>query len=74
MAIKKVDLREARTHLTELLERAHRGEEIVITKTGRPYARLVPVTVGRDRKPGEFRGQITGDIPGGVEPDDKGWG
>lgn len=33
----------ARTHLPELLERAHRGSPTVITRHGRPYAALVPV-------------------------------
>jgi prevent-host-death family protein len=32
---------EAKTHLSELLDRAARGEEIVITKHGKPVARLV---------------------------------
>lgn len=33
---------EAKTHLGQLLERAHRGETITITKHGLPVARLVP--------------------------------
>jgi prevent-host-death family protein len=33
---------EAKTHLSSLLDEAERGEEIVITKHGRPVARLVP--------------------------------
>ncbi len=33
---------EAKTHLSSLLERVARGEEVVITKHGRPVARLVP--------------------------------
>ena len=36
---------EARTHLSSLLERVARGEEVVITKHGRPVARLVPAAV-----------------------------
>ena len=35
---------EAKTHLPALLERAARGETIVITKHGKPVARLVPPT------------------------------
>ncbi|MCA9532752.1 MAG: type II toxin-antitoxin system prevent-host-death family antitoxin [Myxococcales bacterium] len=45
---------EARTHLPELLERAHRGERSVITKRGKPYAELVPVgaqSAGKPRLP-----------------------
>jgi prevent-host-death family protein len=34
---------EAKTHLPALLERVAQGEEITITKHGRPIARLVPV-------------------------------
>jgi prevent-host-death family protein len=33
---------EAKTHLPQLLERVARGEEITITKHGKPVARLVP--------------------------------
>lgn len=33
---------EAKTHFSSLLERAEKGEEITITKHGRPVARLVP--------------------------------
>lgn len=34
---------EAKTHLSALLERVERGEEIVITRHGRPVARLMPI-------------------------------
>jgi prevent-host-death family protein len=36
---------EAKTHLSSLLERVARGEEIVITRHGKPLARLIPVAV-----------------------------
>jgi prevent-host-death family protein len=36
---------EAKTHLSTLLERVAHGEEIVITRHGKPLARLVPVEV-----------------------------
>jgi prevent-host-death family protein len=35
---------EAKTHLSELLDRVEQGEELVITRRGRPVARLVPAT------------------------------
>lgn len=35
---------EAKTHLSELLARVEGGEEVTITKHGRPVARLVPVS------------------------------
>ena len=39
--MKAINVHEAKTHLSRLLERAHAGEEIVISKSGKPYARLV---------------------------------
>ena len=40
--MKSVNIQEAKTHLSRLVEEAMRGEEIVIAKAGRPYVRLVP--------------------------------
>lgn len=41
---------EAKTHLSTLLERVERGEEVLITKRGKPIARLVPEkTLDRER-------------------------
>ena len=37
---------EAKTHLSELLEKVEAGEEITITKHGTPVAKLVPVKKG----------------------------
>ena len=39
----RVGAYEAKTHLSELLEKVEAGEEITITKHGAPIARLVPV-------------------------------
>ncbi len=36
---------EAKTHLSSLLERVAQGEEIVITRHGKPLARLIPIAV-----------------------------
>ena len=36
---------EAKTHLSLLLERVAQGEEIVITRHGKPLARLIPIAV-----------------------------
>jgi prevent-host-death family protein len=41
---------EAKNKLAELLQRAERGEEIVITRRGKPVARLVPVEESGDQK------------------------
>jgi len=37
-----VNVQEAKTHLSRLLERVRAGEEIILAKAGRPYAKLVP--------------------------------
>lgn len=39
---------EAKNKLSALLERVARGDEIVITRRGRPIAKLVPIQEGRD--------------------------
>lgn len=41
MAMKQVGIFEAKTHLSSLLEEVEKGSEIVITRHGRPVARLV---------------------------------
>jgi prevent-host-death family protein len=39
-----VGLFEAKTHLSELIARAERGEEVIITRHNKPVAKLVPIT------------------------------
>jgi prevent-host-death family protein len=39
----QLNLHEAKTHLSQLIERACAGEEVVIAKAGKPMVRLVPV-------------------------------
>lgn len=54
-----VNVHEAKTHLSRLLDRVAAGEEIVIAKAGRPVARLVPYEPPKiERKPDVLRGQI----------------
>jgi prevent-host-death family protein len=56
---KTVNLYEAKTHLSELVERAARGEEVVIAKAGEPKARLVPLARPvKPRKPGGWKGRV----------------
>lgn len=43
---------EAKTKLSELLDRVERGEEIVITRHGKPAARLVPPASSRKPRKG----------------------
>jgi prevent-host-death family protein len=54
-----VELSEAETHLSELIEKLGSGTEIVITRDGRPLARLVAAAGGSsrgDRVPGSAKG------------------
>jgi len=50
-----VNVHEAKTHLSRLLEAVAAGEEIIIAKAGKPVAKLVPVEQSR-RKPGALKG------------------
>ena len=53
------NLYDAKTALSQLVERAAAGEEIVIAKAGRPLARLVPIEArGVPRRPGAWKGQV----------------
>jgi prevent-host-death family protein len=52
-----VTVHEAKTHLSRLLARVERGEEIIIARNRRAIARLVPLRPIR-RKPGRLRGKI----------------
>lgn len=45
--MKTVNIHEAKTHLSRLVERVEAGEEIIIAKAGRPAARLVPIEGAR---------------------------
>ena len=55
-----INVYEAKTKLSELLERTSRGEEFVLGRAGRPVARLVPYRPQRNpRLPGRLAGRIT---------------
>ncbi len=54
-----VNVHEAKTHFSRLLEQAHAGQEIILAKAGKPYARLVPLepVTKTLRVPGRLKGQ-----------------
>jgi prevent-host-death family protein len=56
----QVGMHEAKTKLSQLVERAEAGEDIVIARNGKPVARLVPVaaTASLDSVRGAWRGQV----------------
>lgn len=54
-----VNIHQAKTHFSRLIERVRLGEEIIIAKAGAPVARLVPERRPRKpRRPGSGKGQI----------------
>ena len=58
-----VNVHDAKTHLSRLLARVAAGEEVVIGKSGKPVAKLVPISPEqpRRRRPGMFKGRIRHD-------------
>lgn len=57
---KPINIYDAKTRLSELVERASGGEEIVIAKAGRPVARLGPlVAKSQQRTPGRWANRVT---------------
>ncbi len=53
------NVHEAKAQLSELLERAARGEDVVIAKRGKPFARLVRIEDRAPRQPGIAKGRLT---------------
>lgn len=63
---------EAKTHFSKLLQRALDGEDVVITRSGQPLVKLVPVQRRRRAELGFARGEFTvpddfDEIPAGFE-------
>jgi prevent-host-death family protein len=54
-----VNIHDAKTHLSKLLDRMLAGEDIVIAKAGKPIARLTPVEARLPRTPGIAKGRVT---------------
>jgi len=55
---KVLNLYEAKTQLSRLVEEAAAGGEVVIAKAGVPRARLVPLARPKRRRPGGSKGRI----------------
>ncbi len=48
--MRQINIYDAKTHLSQLLELATSGEDVIIARAGKPVARLVPVSVGYKRR------------------------
>ena len=57
-----INVHEAKTQFSRLLARAHTGEEIIIAKAGKPYAKLVPIAPVEKRTPGIAGGAVTNEF------------
>ena len=56
---RSVNIYEAKTQLSRLVDQVEAGEEIVIARAGRPVARLVPYRARRaPRTPGLWKGRV----------------
>jgi prevent-host-death family protein len=57
--MQQFNIAEAKSHFSELVKMAMRGEDVVIARDNKPLLRLVPVAATRkERKPGTAKGQI----------------
>ena len=54
-----INIHEAKTNLSKLIEKTAKGEEVIISKAGKPVAKLVPYEEKLEpRKPGAWKGKI----------------
>jgi prevent-host-death family protein len=57
--MRTVNVHEAKTQFSRLIDAAHAGETILVAKDGKPWARLVPLETDQPRRqPGLLRGQL----------------
>ncbi len=66
-----VNVHEAKTHLSRLLELVRKGEEVVIAKAGKPVAKLTAIREAQGRVLGAARGQaiVADDFDDPLPPD-----
>lgn len=56
--MKIVNMHEAKTTLSQLVEQAEKGEEILLARAGEPVARIVALKTGARRVLGQWRGRV----------------
>ena len=56
--MKTVNVHEAKTHLSRLLEEVRSGEEVIIARRGKAIARLCPLHPPARREPGLLKGKV----------------
>jgi prevent-host-death family protein len=59
-AASQFNIHDAKTHLSQIIERVEHGEEIIISRAGHPVAKVIPLAGSvRRRGRGSLRGQLT---------------
>jgi prevent-host-death family protein len=54
-----INIHQAKTHFSRLIEKVRTGKELTIAKAGKPIAKLVPVTGNKSaRRPGVLKGKL----------------
>jgi prevent-host-death family protein len=69
--VELVNIYEAKTKLSRLVDRAAAGEDIVIGRAGKPLVRLVPVDDMAPRQPGLLKGVVIPDALFDPLPDEE---
>ncbi len=68
--MKVINIHEAKTHLSRIIDRVRSGESVIIGKSGKPVAVLSPYPANiSKRRPGTLKGKIT--IASDFDADDK---
>jgi prevent-host-death family protein len=58
--MRTINIHEAKTHLSRLVDEVTVGEEVVIAKAGKPMAKLIPFASGaKKRKLGLLAGKLS---------------
>jgi len=55
---KIVNMHEAKTNLSKLIEAARRGEDVLVARAGKPVARIVALPSERRRRLGQWKGKV----------------
>ena len=56
--MRTVNMHEAKTHFSKLVDSVMKGNEIVIAMAGKPVAKLIPIEKKPKRRPGALKGKI----------------
>jgi prevent-host-death family protein len=56
--MRTVNMHEAKTHFSKLVDSVMKGNEIVIAMAGKPVAKLTPIEKKPKRRPGALKGKI----------------